>query len=101
MALETISCGELSASIDPAGAQLMNLKVADAEYLWQGDPDFWPRRAPVLFPCVGCLKDDASMSAQGPVHLKRHGIARLYDHKVVSNDGKKVVFELTSNEKTK
>ena len=31
----------------------------------------------------------------------RHGIARLFDHEVVSNDGKKVVFELTSSEKTK
>ncbi len=101
MALETILCDGLSASIDSMGAQLMSLKVADAEYLWQGNPDFWPRRAPVLFPCVGCLKDDASESAQGPVHLKRHGIARLYDHEVVSNDGKKVVFELTSSEKTK
>lgn len=101
MSLERISYSGLTAEVDTMGAQLMSLKVGDAEYLWQGDPSYWPRRAPVLFPCVGCLRGDESMSAQGPVRLKRHGIARLYEHRVVENDGRKVVFELCSSDETR
>ena len=91
----------LSATIDSAGAQLMSLKANGAEYLWQGDEKFWPRRAPVLFPIVGCLRNDAAMSAQGPVSLKRHGIARNYDHAVVARDAASVTYELVSNEQTR
>lgn len=101
MALETIAQGGLTAAVDSMGAQLMSLKVGDSEYLWQGDPSFWPRRAPVLFPIVGCLRGDESISEQGPVHLKRHGIARLYDHAVVENTGSSVTFELLSTDETR
>ncbi|MDO4848215.1 MAG: aldose 1-epimerase family protein [Coriobacteriia bacterium] len=101
MALTTITKDGLTATIDSMGAQLMSLRVGEAEYLWQGNPEFWPRRAPVLFPIVGCLKGDAAESAQGPVRLKRHGIARLYDHKVVENTGSSVTFELPSTDETR
>ena len=101
MALTTITKDGLTATINSMGAQLMSLKVDEAEYLWQGDPEFWPRRAPVLFPIVGCLKGDAAESAQGPVRLKRHGIARLYDHEIAENTGSSVTFELTSTEETR
>lgn len=101
MSLTTIKKDGLEATIDSMGAQLMSLKVGDAEYLWQGDPEFWARRAPVLFPNVGCLINDTAVSEEGPVHLKRHGIARLYDHAVAEADENSVTFELVSNEETR
>ena len=48
--LITVSCGNVSTTIDSMGAQMMSLKLGDAEYLWQGDERWWPRRSPVLFP---------------------------------------------------
>ena len=83
------------------GAQLMSLTCAGGEYLWQGDPSFWPRRAPVLFPIVGCLKNDEAMSAQGPVRLKRHGIARTREHSIVERSESSVTFQLDSDEATR
>lgn len=99
--LVTIKGGDLSAQIDPMGAQLMSLRLGEGEYLWQGDPAYWARRAPVLFPIVGRLRGDAAVSAQGPVHLKRHGIARLYEHAVVERTPERVTFELSSSEETR
>ena len=99
--LETISDGTVTASVDSMGAQLMSLRLGEGEYLWQGDERFWPRRAPVLFPIVGCLRGDRAESAQGPVSLKRHGIARLYDHAVVEKDEGHVTFELRSTDETR
>ncbi len=101
MSLTTIKKNGLEATVDSMGAQLMSLKVGESEYLWQGDPDFWPRRAPVLFPIVGCLVGDEAESAQGPVRLKRHGIARLYDHAVAKQADDAVTFELNSTPETR
>ena len=99
--LTTICSGDLTATVDSMGAQLMSLTCAGAEYLWQGDPKFWPRRAPVLFPIVGCLKNDEAMSAQGPVCLKRHGIARTREHSIVERSESSVTFQLDSDEATR
>lgn len=99
--LTRISKGDITATIDSMGAQLMSLTCAGGEYLWQGDPKFWPRRAPVLFPIVGCLKNDEAMSAQGPVHLKRHGIARTREHSIVERSESSVTFQLDSDEATR
>ena len=99
--LTTICSGDLTATVDSMGAQLMSLTCAGAEYLWQGDPKFWPRRAPVLFPIVGCLKNDEAMSAAGPVHLKRHGLARTNEHSIVERSESSVTFQLDSDEATR
>lgn len=99
--LTTICSGDLTATVDSMGAQLMSLTCAGGEYLWQGDPKFWLRRAPVLFPIVGCLKNDEAMSAQGPVCLKRHGIARTREHSIVERSESSVTFQLDSDEATR
>ena len=101
MSLIHIERDGLAADIDTMGTQLMSLKVGEAEYLWQGDPKFWPRRAPVLFPIVGCLPNDELPSAQGPVHLKRHGIARTNEHEVVEKTDSQVTFKLVANKSTR
>lgn len=98
--ITTIANGRVSASIDSKGAQLMSLRLDEGEYLWQGDERFWPRRAPVLFPIVGCLRNDRATSSQGEVHLQRHGVARLYDHAIVEQTPSSVTYELTSTEET-
>lgn len=51
---------QLIAEIAEHGAELISLKSKEhgLEYIWQGDPAYWGRHAPVLFPFVGRLKDD-------------------------------------------
>ena len=51
--LISLNMGNLTAAVDPMGAQLCSLKLNQNEYLWQGNPAFWSRRAPILFPIVG------------------------------------------------
>ena len=51
----TITNGILTAQISETGAQLSRLATASTEYLWDGNPDIWPKHAPVLFPFVGRL----------------------------------------------
>ena len=85
----TIKRGGLTAAIDSMGAQLTSLALNGNEYLWQGDPAFWGKHAPILFPIVGSLRNNTATSAAG--------IARIVEHKIVevSEDGLSVTYELT------
>ena len=97
----SISSNSLTASIDTMGAQLMSLRKGESEYLWQGDSNWWPRRAPILFPIVGVLKDSKAESAEGTISLARHGLARLNEFEVVEKNNSSVTLQLTSTEETR
>ena len=97
----SISSNSLTASIDTMGAQLMSLRKGESEYLWQGDSNWWPRRAPILFPIVGVLKDSKAESAEGTITLARHGLARLNQFEVVEQSASSVTLKLQSTEETR
>ena len=97
----SISSNSLTASIDTMGAQLMSLRKGESEYLWQGDSNWWPRRAPILFPIVGVLKDGEAESAEGTISLARHGLARLNQFEVVEQSVSSVTLQLKSTEETR
>lgn len=97
----SISNGSLTASIDTMGAQLMSLQKGESEYLWQGNSNWWPRRAPILFPIVGVLKDSKAESAEGTISLARHGLARLNQFEVVEQSPSSVTLQLKSTEETR
>lgn len=99
--LITISCGALEASVDTAGAQLMSLKKDGGEYLWQRDPKWWPRCAPVLFPIVGNIRNDRADSAQGEIRFGRHGLAREYEFDVTEALESSMTLSLSSNDDTR
>ena len=50
----------LTCEIDDMGAQLHSLKSKEngTEYLWQGDPRYWPDRATNIFPYVARLTNE-------------------------------------------
>lgn len=63
-------------TIDPHGAELQSLRLGEREYLWQGDPAYWGRRAPILFPIVGKVAGD-TLRVDGQAYgMKQHGFAR-------------------------
>jgi len=61
------------------GAELQSLVANGREYLWQGDPAFWGRRAPILFPIVGRLAHDTLRVDGEQYTMKQHGFARDTD----------------------
>lgn len=99
--IEKISSGPLSAAIDSQGAQLMSLALDGTEYLWQRDPKWWPRCAPILFPIVGVLRNGFATSEQGDIHLSRHGLARNMEHSVAKKDDSSVTLHVESTDETK
>jgi len=97
----TISNKILSASIKHAGAELFSLiDNQNKEYMWNGNPDFWPKHSPILFPIVGSLKNDTYTFDEKEYHLSRHGFARDKEFKLIEKTESSATFSLSYNEET-
>ncbi|UUF12711.1 MULTISPECIES: aldose 1-epimerase family protein [Flavobacterium] len=97
----TISNSTLKASIKNAGAELFSLKDnQNKEYIWEGNPDFWGKHSPILFPIVGTLKNNTYTIDKKEYQLPRHGFARDMEFQLVEKTGNSAVFSLESNTET-
>jgi len=97
----TISNSTLKASIKHAGAELFSLKDnQNQEYIWEGNPAFWGKHSPVLFPIVGTLKNNAYTINEKEYQLPRHGFARDMEFQLIDKTENSAVFSLQSNSET-
>lgn len=96
----TISNGNLTAIINPKGAELTSLKSTNREYIWEGNPEFWGKHSPILFPIVGTLKNNLYYYNDKEYHLSRHGFARDLDFIIIEKSEKSVIFSLESTNET-
>jgi galactose mutarotase-like enzyme len=97
----TLQNSLLTATINPKGAELNSLKDSTTEYIWHGDPKFWGKHSPVLFPIVGTLKNNSYLHNGQPYALNRHGFARDNVFAVKEQHDNSVTFSLTANDETK
>ncbi|PIF70662.1 aldose 1-epimerase family protein [Flavobacterium sp. 2] len=97
----TISNSILKASINHAGAELFSLKNnQEKEYIWEGNPNFWGKHSPILFPIVGTLKNNTYTIDQKEYQLSRHGFARDMEFQLIEKTENSAVFSLESNQET-
>ena len=94
---------QLKISIHPKGAELQGLwsKQHQLEYMWGGDPAFWGKHSPLLFPIVGTLKDNPYYYQGKAYSLPRHGFAREREFEVESHAADAITFLLRSDDATR
>jgi len=100
--MHTIESDVIKVTIQTKGAELDSIynKQEQLEYLWSGDPAFWGKKSPVLFPIVGTLKGDTYFFNGKEYKLSRHGFARDMEFAVTKQDEQSVTFTLESNSTT-
>ena len=92
----------LTVEIEDVGAQLASITAKDGtQYLWQGDPDIWPRRAPLLFPILGRLKDSQYLLEDETYTIPTHGFCRDALFSVEQHSATSVSFHLSDSEQTR
>ena len=97
-----IGNGELSAAINPFGAELTHLHNADGrELMTDADPTYWAGRAPILFPVVGRVTGDVLRIDGTEYPMPKHGFARRSAFEVVAAEGTRAAFALTDTEETR
>jgi len=73
----TLQNQNLTLCVDPFGAQMMELgSKQGTQFLWNGDKQYWPDRAPVLFPYVARLTDGCYMLCGERYSMDIHGFAK-------------------------
>lgn len=98
----TIKNNTLSAVINAKGAELFSLQDKNSkEFMWEGNPEFWGKHSPVLFPIVGTLKNNTYVYDDVTYHLPRHGFARDMVFEMIEHSDNKTVFALYSSVETK
>lgn len=92
----------LNVIISTKGAELMSIqdKFQNYEWLWQGNPEQWGKRAPVLFPFIGSVKDGHYRYQDRTYSMSKHGFARDMVFEVEDQGQDYVSFVLKSSEKT-
>lgn len=70
--------------VNKHGAELQSLSCNGQEYLWQGNPDYWKRRAPILFPIVGRCAEDILRIDGHNYKMNQHGFARDSEFEQIS-----------------
>jgi galactose mutarotase-like enzyme len=96
-----LKSADLSAEIDPLGAQLSILAdAAGRDLLWNGEPSIWSGRAPLLFPIVGTLAGGIYRLGAKQYALPRHGFGRVSLFTLVSADATSAVLRLSATEST-
>lgn len=98
----TIENEYIRADFAAKGAELQSLKSKkhNLEYMWSGNPDFWGKYSPVLFPVVGALKDGSYSFEGSEYKLPRHGFARDREFDVEQLNPTEVVFILKHDSDT-
>jgi galactose mutarotase-like enzyme len=98
----TIYNSYLTAQIKHTGAELCSLKdKTDKEYIWSGNPAFWGKHSPVLFPIVGTLKNNSYQHENVEYQLSRHGFAREMEFELIDKQEDSATFSLVSSPETK
>jgi len=97
-----ITSSTLSATINHKGAELISLKnrISGREYIWEGNPEYWGKHSPILFPIVGTLKKNEYNYKDKKYELTRHGFARDLNFKILNIENDKVTFSLQFNQST-
>jgi len=90
----------LEATFKTLGAELISLKSNRQEYIWEGNPIFWNKQSPVLFPIIGSLKNDTYFFEEKEFHLPRHGFAREKEFQIIEHTENRIIFSLKSDSDT-
>ena len=91
----------LSVLASSKGAELQSVVRNGAERLWSGDPAVWGRRAPLLFPLIGRLRNGWYANDGKRVGAPMHGFCRDRAFAVEQVSDSHVRFETVSDEGTR
>jgi galactose mutarotase-like enzyme len=83
----------LEITIRTFGAELISLKSEEGrEYIWERNPEFWNRCAPVLFPVVGRLRDKFTMIDGTKYEMDIHGFLKDQEFSLLSQTKNTIRF---------
>lgn len=96
--MRTIENDQLLVQIHEKGAEVREVldKGSGRHYMWSGDPAYWGRVSPVLFPIVGRLMNDQYKMDDQTFELTQHGFLRDVNFDLYEETKHTVTFQYES-----
>lgn len=100
--MKTIENDYIKVEVNECGAEFYSIvrKSDGREFLWQGNPEYWKRRSPVLFPIVGAVWNNEMHVGESKYCLTQHGFARDARFALVSHESAELWMSFSSSEDT-
>ena len=99
--LVTLKNEKMTMIISTLGAEPQSLVTEGREYIWNGDKEYWFRRAPLLFPIIGPTKNDMIGYKGKEYKMPGNGFARDTEFTLVSQKEDSATFVLEDSEETR
>ncbi|MGN0906624.1 MAG: hypothetical protein ACI4NM_05695 [Bullifex sp.] len=90
-----------SLTVSSLGAEPQSYILNGIEYIWCGDPAHWPRRAPLLFPMTGPIRENMIAVDGVKYPMPGNGFARDTEFEFVSQTPSSVTFTLKDSGSTR
>ncbi|MBU9746428.1 aldose 1-epimerase family protein [Lachnospiraceae bacterium ASD3451] len=90
----------LKVCISSVGAEIQSVIKGGREYIWNGDPCYWERRAPILFPVVGRIKNKTYTHDRKEYFMDQHGFARDMPFSCIAHSHGEALYRLSYNRET-
>ena len=99
--MQSLQNNEIKVVISPVAAELKSIQDnSGTEYLWQGDPAYWPAQAVNLFPYVGRLTEGCYQYKGKRYDMSIHGFLPHTEMSVETSSDNSVCYILRENQKT-
>ena len=91
----------LKVTVGTLGAELLSLRGPDGkEQMWEGNPDIWGRRGPVIFPILGGWPEGKYIHKDNAYQMDKNGFARSAEFELLNAQPNRAELELRWNEES-
>ena len=99
---KTLENERLLIEVEKKGSQLVRIydKEKQREVLWEGNPEFWGKHSPILFPMIGTCYNNVYRFEGQEYEMASHGFAWKNDFDFTETDGE-ITAVLTDSEESK
>ncbi len=97
----TIRARGIEAELTALGGKLLTLRAHGENLLWNGNPDYWDDRAPVLFPFCGRCQEDSYLWRGRRYPMPIHGFLPSTPMEIADRGADFIRFRLHANQDTR
>lgn len=97
----TLRNEHMTIAVSAHGAELKSIVKDGRELMWSGDPLYWERRSPVLFPFVGATRDRHYRHGGRTYPMGQHGFARDMEFTLIETAPDRLAYELRDSGETR
>ena len=99
--LVELANGSARAAISTLGAEPLDWRVDGNSLIWPGDPAWWPKQSPILFPVVGWTRNGEMRIKGKRYRLGLHGFATAEEFEITERSPESLRMRLADNAATR